>query len=804
MKTFVLLFLLLIPFLTINAQQSIVSGKVVDKNSKEDIPYVTVSVISKEKGTIIASMMTDDKGQFTLSDLHQGEYIAKFSYVGYLEKSLEFFIGDLNPIYNIGKIELTGSPQLLGEIQIIGQRQHVNQALDKKIFDISNNISQSGGSVLDAMSNMPGISVDQDGKVLLRGSDKVAILIDGKQSVLTGFGNQKGLDNIAASNIDRIEIINNPSAKYDAAGMAGIINIIYKKEHQTGFNGNAGFTFGLGALTKRKSDLPSTLGSYNFNTKYIPSLNLNYKSGNINVFLQTEIIRQRHLPNNEFTTRYYDDGTSVISQIPENRTQTHYLIKGGIDWILNERNTLSFSGLYDYESHVDKADVTFFNNMNMDPLRNWQWDEHENTGLASAAVSFKHRFADPGHELHAALQYTCGWENEKYRLREISLARIGEDTTHVIAKEHITQLTMDYTKPLFNGRIEAGMKGQIRRLPVTYNVYRGHKSVIYPGLGNWSDWGEDMAAFYANWIFEKKKIDIEMGLRTEYTRVFYDISSDNIYYPSNDAYDYWNLFPNIRLTWKMNEANRLSVFYNRRVDRPGEAELRIFPKYDDPELLKVGNPYLRPQYTHNLELAYKYIWNSGSIFFGGYYKIIKDPYSRIYAIDEHSVEHNIINKIYENTGKAKNTGIELIFDQQVNSFWKITGSINWYHNHIAGYDGILYFPYERPFSISESNDNTWYAKLNSLFYIGKGRQVQLSGVYYAAQNIAQGRRSGRGGIDIGFRQTFYDDRIELLFSMKDILSTMGIKEEIYNQGFKAVYENYYETQIASLGLNFKF
>ena len=122
------------------------------------------------------------------------------------------------------------------------------------------------------------------------------------------------------------------------------------------------------------------------------------------------------------------------------------------------------------------------------------------------------------------------------------------------------------------------------------------------------------------------------------------------YYPSNDSYDYFRLFPNIRLTWKVNTSNRLSVFYNYRIDRPGEAELRIFPKYDDPELLKVGNPYLRPQYTHNFELAYRHIWKSGSVFLAGYYKNIKDQYSRIYAIDEYSSEYNIINKVYENIG----------------------------------------------------------------------------------------------------------------------------------------------------------
>lgn len=785
------------------AQNTVIAGHIIDEKSKEDIPYVAISIVAKGDSGIISGAITDDKGRFSVTGLKKGEYNINFSFLGYEKKSVDLLIGELNTTYNLGKIGLSESMTTLEEVQVIGQRQLVSQTLDKKSFDINNNISQSGGSILDAMSNLPGVSINQEGKVLLRGSDKVAVLIGGKQSALTGFGNQKGLDNIPASNIERIEIINNPSAKYDASGMAGIINIIYKKEVQTGFNGDAGLSFGLGTITKRKKDYPSTLGSYHRNPKIIPSLNLNYKNSKVNVFLQTEVMQQRSLPNNEFTTRNYTDGKTILSQIPENRTQTHYLVKTGVDWYINEQNIFTVSGMYDYESHVDKADVGFFDE-NMEPGRTWQWDEHENTGLANISGNYKHKFINPGQELNASLQYTRGWENEKYRLREISSERIGADTTHVIAKENITQLTIDYIQPLSNGRIEAGAKGQIRRLPVTYDVYRGEKSIIYPGLGDWSDWGEDVAALYANWVWEKSKIDMEIGLRMEYTHIFYDISPDNIYYPSNDDYDYWKLYPNIRLTWKINENNRLSAFYNHRIDRPSEAELRIFPKYDDPELLKVGNPYLRPQYTHNFELAYKYLWNTGSLFLSGYHKIINDPYSRIYAIDQHSTTYDIINKVYENTGENKNTGMELIVEQKINNDWKVSGSFNFFHNQISAFSGVMYFPYERPFSIEKSDDNTWYAKINSQYNFAGNNQIQLSAVYFAPMNIPQGKRSERGGIDLGYKKAFCGDKMELIVSMRDILNTMGIKETVRNEGFEAIYQNYYETQVVNVGMKVKF
>jgi hypothetical protein len=198
---------------------------------------------------------------------------------------------------------------------------------------------------------------------------KVVVLIDGKQSSLTGFGNQKGLDNIPVANVEKIEIINNPSAKYDARGMAGIINIIYKKEKEEGLNGDVGFAYGIGALTKPKADLPTELGSYSANSKYIPSLNMNFRRNKVNVFLQSEAMFLNQLPNNEFTTRYYEDGRITASQVPENRTQQHYILKGGVDFLFNDRNTLTLSGIYDWESHVDTAQVPYIDLLSGDRYR---------------------------------------------------------------------------------------------------------------------------------------------------------------------------------------------------------------------------------------------------------------------------------------------------------------------------------------------------------------------------------------------------------------------------------------------------
>lgn len=779
-----------------------VSGRIIDYETQQPLPFVTITL--KDELKIVNGAISDEYGRFVISGVPKGDYTVRCSFVGYSPVEIPLTVGELNKSFDLGRIVLSPRSKQVDEVTIQAKKEIVSSNLDKKTFNIDQNIAQSGGSVLDVMKTMPGITVTQDGKIQLRGSDRVMILIDGKQSSLTGFGNQKGLGSIPASNISGIEIINNPSAKYDATGMAGIINILYPKEKKNGFNGDADLTFGLGALTRTRPDLPTELGSYSTNPKLIPSLNLNYKTDKLHFFLMPEAMYLRGLPNNEFTTRTYPDGTRTISQVPENRKQQHYIINGGVDWFADENNTFTLSGIYDWENHVDTAQVPYINMDTGKRYRMWHWHEDETTGYMNYSLNFNHKFAEPGHELDARVQYTRGWEDESYYLNDSSAVRQGKDATHILATEHTTNFTVDYTKPLRSGRLEAGTKFQWRRLPVDYTVTPGENSIIYPGMGSWSDWGEDIYAAYLNYVYEKPKFDVEAGLRAENTNVFYDIAPENIYYPKNDSYQYFKLFPNVRFTYKLNEKNNISAFYNRRIDRPGEPELRIFPKYDDPELLKVGNPYLRPQFTQTFELAYKMRWDNGSVFLSGYHRIIDDAFQRIYSIDNTNPDYSIINKIYENTGSAKNTGVEILLSQQILANWKATGSLNAYNNVIDAYQGTLYFPYQRSFSIGSTSDKTWDAKISNQVVFPWDFELQITGVYYAPKDIPQGRQLARSSVDFGIKKGMLDGRGELTFSFSDIFHNFGLRQEIVGEGFTALYENYYETQVARMGFKYKF
>ena len=789
----------------VQAQETItITGQIIDQETKETLPFVTVAVNDETTNEIVTGTITDDFGRFEIKDLATGKYIVNITYLGFETVQRKIASGGLNPIFDLGKIELKPSAEALDEVMIEAKRATVNSALDKKTFSLADNVAQSGGSVLDAMKTMPGVAFDQEGKVVLRGSDKVVVLIDGKQSSLTGFGNQKGLGNIPASNIERIEIINNPSAKYDANGFAGIVNIIYKKEKQTGLNGNVGLSFGLGALSKRKEDIPTDLGSYSVNPKLMPSLNLNYRTKNLNYFLQSEFIIQEALPNNEFTTRNYDDGRNIISQVPENRRQFRSIITGGVDWELNDNDAITFSGMFDREKHIDTSQVAFINLDNNVRNRLYTWKEEEVTSYINVTANYKHNFPQAGHSLYANAQYTRGLEDESYFLNDSSAVRIGRDMTNIRAIEHTTSLSTDYARAMSSGKIEAGAKVRFRNLPVDYRINRGNQSIIYPDLGDFSKWKENLYAFYGNYLLEKERFDVEAGLRAEQTDVSYELDPQNAYYPSNDKYDYFELFPSVRFTYKLNDKNKLSLFYNRRVDRPGEPELRVFPKYDDPELLKVGNPYLRPQFTNSIEVAHRYNWSSGSLFSAVYHRQIKGAYQRVFSIDDSNPDYDIVNKIYQNTGESTNKGIELLFSQDLSENWKLTASTNIYRNSIDAYQGTLLFPFVRPFTIEKTSNTAGDFKLSSTFTLPLDIEAQITGLYFSKRNIPQGEELARSSIDFGLKKSIWNEAGEITLSASDLFNSFGLRQRIDGEGFTALYENYYETQIVRLGMKYKF
>ena len=319
-------------------------------------------------------------------------------------------------------------------------------------------------------------------------------------------------------------------------------------------------------------------------------MSLNYNTEQVRAFAQGEVLRQDDLPNNEFTTRFYDDGRVIESQVPENREQTHYIVRLSSDVLLDDANTLTVSGIYDLEKHTDRAQVPFILASTGERERYWFWREEESTGFANVNFNLKHEFATPGHELDVNLQYTRGWEDEAYFLNEVSRVREGTDATHLEAVENTLPLSIDFTRPLASGRLELGGKLQRRWLPITYTVDRGVQSVIYEGLGDFSDWEEDIIALYGNLVRVKDKYSLEAGLRIEQTAVSYTIPDENIYYEGSDSYDYFELFPNVKATYALGGSTRLLAAYNRRIGPARGARAPDIPEVRRPRAPQSRQP----------------------------------------------------------------------------------------------------------------------------------------------------------------------------------------------------------------------
>ncbi|NBQ48469.1 MAG: TonB-dependent receptor, partial [Sphingobacteriia bacterium] len=411
-----------------------------------------------------------------------GNYILTTSLIGYTTKIQPLYVGRLSPYLDLGSIEIAESSSTLQEVEVAAKQDEVSGKMDKKTFSVEDNVSQSGGSVLQVMQNLPGVTV-QDGKVQLRGNEKITILVDGKQTALTGFGSQYGLDNIPASAIERIEIINNPSSKYDANGNAGIINIIMKKNQQEGFNGKVGLAGGLGALWIKKDNLPTVRPQYQATPKINPSLSLNYRKKKINVFLQSDYLYTETLNKNEFVTRNYIDGTVIRQQTRRNRN-THFTnAKAGFDWNMNERDQLSVSALFGSEKIIDHGDEVFFNSNLDNRLRLWQFLEDELKTTIMASAAYQHKFKEAGHLFNLGFNYTFHRENEKYFFDNILPTYTGHDAFKLLSDEQVFDLNADYIKPLKYGRIETGFKIRKRDIPTNMQFFPGINSPLDTNAG---------------------------------------------------------------------------------------------------------------------------------------------------------------------------------------------------------------------------------------------------------------------------------------------------------------------------------
>lgn len=775
------------------------SGKIVDKASQEALSFVNIILKNEVDSSFVTGAITDEAGLFTLSEVAPGNYKLEASFLGYSSFSQKVYVGSSSAFLNLGEMSLSSSYQDLSAVEVTASMDAVSNKLDKKTYDLSQNISQAGGSILQSMSNLPGVAV-QDGKIMIRGNDRITVLIDGKQTALTGFGNQTGLDNLPASAVDRIEIINNPSAKFDSNGNGGIINIILRKEKQEGFNGKVGLALGVGALWEKKANLPTIRPQYQNTPKINPSLSLNYRKKNINFFLSADNLYTQTLNKNEFVTRTYTDGTVINQQLKRNRNTNFLTTRAGLDWVIDDKNSLTVSGLFGSEKIIDRGDQPFFNEDFSERLRLWQFLEDELKTTVMASAAYQHKFLDPGHTLSAGFNYTFHREDEQYFFTNTLPSYVGNDSFKLLSDENVADVTLDYVQPLKSGRFETGFKFRRRWIPTNMQFFPGLNSPIDSLAGGEATYKETIPAVYGNYVFESSRVEAEIGLRLEYVKLNYEVNPNHPTYKS-DGYSYFQPFPTTRVSYKINDNNKVTASYNRRVDRPNEVDIRIFPKYDDAEIIKVGNPALKPQFTNSLELGWKTGWESGYLYTALYHRTVDGTITRISTTVGVS---KLIYAIFQNADKSYNTGLELILDQQVNDWYSFNLNLNGYRNVIDAFTVENLYPRPHTFTADKQEIFSGNVKWNSKLKFSNNFTGQLTAIYLAPDIIPQGRIEGRFTLDLGLKKSVQAGNGEIFFNATDLLNTMVIKKTIDGNDFSYTSADYYETQVFRAGYSYKF
>jgi outer membrane receptor protein involved in Fe transport len=318
--------------------------------------------------------------------------------------------------------------------------------------------------------------------------------------------------------------------------------------------------------------------------------------------------------------------------------------------------------------------------------------------------------------------------------------------------------------------------------------------------GGKAEYKEIIPALYRTYLFENENYEAEIGLRLEYVDLNYDVNPDHNTYKSG-GYDYFEPFPNLRLAKKINDNNKISIFYNRRVDRPNEIDIRIFPKYDDVEIIKVGNPNLRPQFTNLFELGHKTSWSSGSLYSALYHRFAKGTITRISS----TVDNNpLIYDIFQNTGKSANSGVEMVYEQEISKVYSFNLNVNAYLNQIDAFSVVNLCPSINTFSAEKQTITSGTVKLNNSFHFPKKLDTQITVSYLAPDIIPQGKINSQFFLDIGIKKSIQKGNGELFLNITDLLNSRVIKKEIQGKTFSYTSANYFETQVIRLGYTRKF
>lgn len=662
MKRIVLLVLLIGVNITAWAVTGLVRGKIIDAKSKEPLEFVTVSLRSQGAGALLKGTLTDGTGSFVLEGLAEGSYVLTVSYVGYKDLSRNVEITSASSRVNLNQLLLLEDSKLLGEVQVVGQKSQMRFELDKRVFNVDQNIASSGGSASDVLTDIPSVEVDNEGQVSLRGSSSVTVWINGKASGLTSDNRGDILQQLPAENIERVEVITNPSARYSPEGTAGIINIVLKRDRRAGYFGGV----------QAGADIN---GGYNV------SGNMNYSSGTLEAYANAGY-RRRLSPSGGYTNRSYlaEDGseTSALNQKSDGEMDGKTTFaRAGATWHMTEKDHLSLSGMGMFGGHDRENTIDYLSSERGSAVYNRQrkqWEDGDMT-MFNVELGYKHDFSEESN-----LDFTLShnqWRMDGNNVYD-DLTRYtadGEETALYQAQDNrmrnkTWEAQLDYVNKWGeNHRLEAGYKGSFRREDSPVRTYSGSSAadaVFDADLYNRFIYDQDIHALYLTYGGRWGQLSYQAGLRGEYTRTHSQPMSWNTEGDSEQAGnlykdDYFKLFPSLFVSYALPAGNEVQLNYTRRISRPWGGQLNSFRNITDATNISFGNPGLTPEYSNAFELNYIKNWAEHTLSFSGYYRTTDEVIQRI----SYRGNDNVMYSTYENVAQSRSAE---------RSWWQRTGS----------------------------------------------------------------------------------------------------------------------------------
>ncbi len=762
--------------------EGMISGRVIEKGLQGPVEYANIVLYRTKDSSLVTGTVTGPGGSFKLEKVPYGHFYLTANFIGY-EKT---WISDIkitpkNKQFTIGEIQLTAASTNIDGVEIIAEKAHVEFRIDKKVINVSQDIMASGASAVGVLENVPSIDVDIEGNVSLRGTSNFQVLIDGRPSVLEG---NDALQQTPASIIDRIEIITNPSAKYDPDGVGGILNIILKKQQKPGVNGIVNVSAGSG-------------------NKYKADALLNYRSKKINLFVGFDFNERRFtMESNSVNETYRLDTTNYrISDMAGNRDRQGYGIKGGLDYYLTERSTLTISGKYG--GYGFERDNTTFRHIYTEPITTNDYSKSLNTlsrdgTYHNLTINYQQLFDDNGHQVEAMVYYSKrisdNWEDQQNFITDAEWNNIDDFPETIQTTEDGTtdefRIKADYTRPTGeDGLFEAGYQSRLRFENGTY-LYQDYDHstggwIENDQYSNEMDFKRNIHSVYATYGNQWKFLGYKFGLRGEYTdREIKNVNTEYAFVINR--FDY---FPSMHLSAQLMNDNQVFASYSRRIDRPRGRELDPFPNYMDPYNIRVGNPELEPEYIDSYELGYQKLLNKSFLSLEGYYRINKNKITRIITL----LEDGTFLHTYQNLNKDYSLGMEMMANLSLTKWFMVNASANIFDYRL---EGTL-----EDEDIVKSSTN-WSGKLNTTLKFKYDFRVQISGIYRGPSVTVQGEREGYFVTNFALRKDFFEHKFNATLSVRDMFKTAKYESTSSGSDFYSYSTFVREAPVITLNLSY--